>query len=91
MTEPYYDPMEREEEITKEEFEVMDESPDICGICGEPGADKFKHPCHWPGELNPEGDLVHAECEQAECKRAFQEFSARVGDDGVREFLRRNA
>jgi hypothetical protein len=46
-------------------------SDDICGLCGKPGADKYKHPMHWPGEENPEGEFVHAECEQAECKRAF--------------------
>ena len=62
---------------------------DICGICGEPGADKYKHPEHWPGELNPDGDFVHAECEQAECERAFQEFRQRVGDKGIKDFLRR--
>lgn len=62
---------------------------DICGLCGEPGADKYKHPCHWPGEQNPDGEFVHAECEQAECARAFNEFRARVGDRGVRDFLLR--
>ena len=66
-------------------------SPDICGFCGEPGADKYKHPCHWPGEENPEGEFVHAECEQRECERAFQVFRARVGDNGIRDFLRHNA
>jgi hypothetical protein len=27
---------------------VSDENEDICGLCGEPGADKFAHPVHWP-------------------------------------------
>jgi hypothetical protein len=36
---------------------------DICGLCGLPGADKFAHPMHWPGETVPDGELVHSECE----------------------------
>lgn len=64
---------------------------DVCGLCGLPGADKYKHHCHWPGEQNPEGEFVHAECEQEECKRAYNEFRARVGDRGVKDFLLRNA
>lgn len=43
---------------------------DICGLCGKPGADKMAHPEHWPGEQIPDGPLVHAECEQEECRRA---------------------
>lgn len=43
---------------------------DICGLCGETGADKMPHPIHWPGERVPETDIVHAECEQEECRRA---------------------
>lgn len=43
---------------------------DICGLCGEPGADKFAHPEHWPGERIPDTELVHAECESEECARA---------------------
>ena len=39
----------------------MSEDDDICGLCGEPGADKFKHPIHWPGEWIPDGKFVHAE------------------------------
>jgi len=48
----------------------MNDNNDICGLCGLPGADKYKHPIHWPGEQNPEGGFVHAECEKEECKRA---------------------
>jgi hypothetical protein len=62
---------------------------DICGLCGEPGADKYPHPEHWPGEQIPNETFVHAECEQAECKRAFDDYQRRVGENGVREFLRR--
>ena len=61
---------------------------DVCGICGETGADKYKQPCRWPGEINPEGEFVHAECEQRERYRAFAEFRERFGDAGVRNFLR---
>lgn len=43
---------------------------DICGLCGEPGADKYAHPMHWPGEAIPDGPLVHVECEQEETRRA---------------------
>lgn len=49
---------------------MCDESDDICGLCGEPGADKFAHPVHWPGEQMPDGPLVHASCEAEECRRA---------------------
>ena len=47
-----------------------DDAEDICGLCGESGADKEPHPIHWPGEQRPESALVHAECEQEECLRA---------------------
>jgi len=67
-----------------------EDEQDICAICHEPGADKMPHPEHWPGEYAPPSDsLVHIECEQEECERAFQTFRGRVGgDNGVREFLR---
>ena len=66
-----------------------EDSEDICGLCGEPGADKIHHPCYWPGERRPDGELVHADCEMEECQRAHAEFYRRVGDKGVRDFLRR--
>ena len=62
----------------------MDDDEDICGLCGEPGADKFKHPIHWPGERNPDGALVHAACEDEECARAYGELS----DKQREQFLR---
>ena len=43
---------------------------DLCGLCGWPGADKRPHPIYWPGERVPNTDLVHSECEEAECERA---------------------
>jgi len=48
---------------------------DICGLCGEPGADKMAHPMHWPGEQIPDGPLVHSECEAEECRRAHAELT----------------
>jgi hypothetical protein len=48
---------------------------DICGLCGKPGADKIAHPIHWPGEEIPDGELVHSECEDEECKRAHAALS----------------
>jgi hypothetical protein len=53
----------------------MDDSVDICGFCGLPGADKIPHPIRWPGEAAPESEYVHAECEQAECKAAHEALS----------------
>lgn len=59
------------------------EAEDICGLCGEPGADKIAHPIHWPGERVPDGPLVHQECEDEECRRAH----AALTDDQRRRFL----
>ena len=49
---------------------------DICGLCGEPGADKYPHPIYWPGECIPDQELVHAECEAEECRRAHEALSS---------------
>ena len=47
---------------------------DICGLCGEPGADKMAMwtggGICWPGERIPETELVHASCEEDETARA---------------------
>lgn len=48
------------------------EPEDICGFCGLPGADKVPHPVRWPGEESAGTELVHTECEDAECLRAFE-------------------
>jgi hypothetical protein len=61
---------------------------DICGLCGKPGADKIPHPMHWPGERIPETDLVHGDCERLECEDAFVSYRRRVGEDGIKQFLR---
>ena len=50
---------------------------DICGFCGQPGADKFPHPVRWPGERSAGTELVHAECEHEECGRAHSLLSDR--------------
>lgn len=63
---------------------MSDENEDICGLCGEPGADKFAHPVHWPGERVPDGPLVHQQCEHDECERAH----ACLTDQQRRAFLR---
>ena len=50
------------------------EQDDICGLCGEPGADKMAlwtgGGVYWPGERRSDGNMVHQECEQAETHRA---------------------
>ena len=57
---------------------------DICGFCGLPGADKFPHPVRWPGEKSAGTELVHAECENEECRRAH----ALLSDKQRANFLR---
>ena len=71
-----------------QENEMSEEAEDICGLCGELGADKIPHPVHWPGEQVPGSDLVHASCERDECLRAHRDFTSRVGQSGVDRFLR---
>ena len=60
------------------------EDDDLCGLCGQPGADKIAHPVHWPGEQVPDGPLVHATCEDEECQRAH----ALLSDREREQFLR---
>lgn len=62
----------------------MDEDEDICGFCGEPGADKIPHPIRWPGEMSAGTEYVHAECEDQECMRAH----ALLTPEQRRKFLR---
>jgi hypothetical protein len=59
----------------------MNESNDICGLCGQPGADKIPHPIYWPDEKIPDTDLVHAECESAECERASALCQGKARDE----------
>ena len=65
-------------------IDEVDEAVDICGLCGLPGADKMASPNHWPGERVPDSELVHAECEEAECGRAH----AALSDKQRQDFLR---
>jgi len=63
---------------------MSDDDEDICGLCGQPGADKLAHPMRWPGEQIPEGRFVHADCEQHECARAWSLLT----DQQRQDFLR---
>lgn len=56
----------------------------ICGLCGEAGADKIPHPVYWPDERKPETTLVHADCENAECKRASDLITGKQREDFLR-------
>jgi hypothetical protein len=57
----------------------MDDPEDICGLCGLPGADKMARwtggGVYWPGEIRPETEVVHAECEHMETARAHAALS----------------
>ncbi len=57
---------------------------DICGLCGEPGADKWAHPVYWPGERNPGSKFVHKSCEDEECRRAHEALSDKEREDFLR-------
>jgi len=52
---------------------------DICGLCGEPGADKMAAwtggGVYWPGEERPDSELVHHSCEREERGRAYAALS----------------
>lgn len=48
------------------------EDEDICGLCGQPGADKVPRPILWPDERVPNTAFVHADCEAEECARASE-------------------
>lgn len=56
---------------------------DVCGLCGELGANKIPHPVFWPGEARPDTPFVHAECEAAECAKAHAGLSL----EQIRAFL----
>jgi len=66
------------------DFSAPIDEENICGLCGDPGADKIAHPTYWPGERRPDGEMVHAECEQSECGRAH----AALSDAERKSFLR---
>lgn len=50
----------------------MSNEDDLCGFCGQLGADKIPHPVRWPGEESAGTEYVHASCEDEECRRAHQ-------------------
>lgn len=56
----------------------------VCGLCGQPGANKVPHPIRWPGEAIPATAFVHAECEQKECERARSQMT----EQQARDFLK---
>lgn len=55
------------------------EGDDICGLCGERGADKMAlwtgGGVYWPGEQRPDTEMVHQDCERAETTRAHATLS----------------
>ena len=57
---------------------------DICGFCGQGGADKIPHPVRWPGEDSAGTEYVHAACEDEECGCAH----ARLTTAQREQFLR---
>ena len=75
-------------EMDTSKLPLPEPEDDICGLCGQPGADKYAHPEHWPGEQKPDRPLVHTDCEKEECERAHHEFMAKVGEVGVDKFLK---
>jgi tRNA G37 N-methylase TrmD len=58
-----------------------EDEEDICGLCGEPGADKYACPNHWPGERMPNTLFVHAECEIEERRRAHSVLTTKQRRD----------
>jgi hypothetical protein len=60
------------------------EADTICGFCGLPGADKVPHPIRWPGEESAGTKYVHADCEDAECRRAHNLLSDKQRESFLR-------
>ena len=65
---------------------------DICGICGEPGADKMAlwtgGGVYWPGEFIPDTELVHHECEREETRRAHAALSQKERNQVIDSIIR---
>ena len=61
---------------------------DICGLCRLPGANKKAlwtgGGIYWPGEIKPETELVHAECEEMETVRAHAALTQKERDAVIR-------
>ena len=66
---------EAENEPEEEEADEDDDDVDICGFCGEPGADKIPHSILWPNERSAGTPLVHDACEREECSRAHADLT----------------
>ena len=68
------------------------EDEDICGLCGEPGADKMAlwtgGGVYWPGERRSETQFVHSECESEETERAYRALSREEIEDALRSVWR---
>lgn len=66
----------------------MSEHEDICGLCGEAGADKMARwtggGVYWPGETIPDSEYVHDSCEHEEQRRAHAELSQEQRDAVLR-------
>ncbi len=65
-----------------------DDEEDICGLCGEPGADKAACPVGWPGQRTPATPYVHSECEEAEACRAMEALTPGQRAAAIREASR---
>jgi hypothetical protein len=63
------------------------EPDDICGLCGQPGADKIPHPVYWPGERRPITGLVHQACEDEECRRAHTALTPAERESFLRSII----
>lgn len=63
---------------------VEEETVDICGFCGQPGADKIPHPIRWPNEACAGTTYVHSACEDEECRRAHNQLSDKERADFIR-------
>lgn len=61
---------------------------DLCGLCGQPGADKMAlwtgGGIYWPGEERPDTEFVHAECERRETERAHATLTQPQRDAVIR-------
>ena len=61
---------------------------DLCGLCGQLGADKMAMwtggGIYWPGEIRPDTEFVHAECEEEETRRAHAALSQKQRDAVIR-------
>ena len=68
---------------------------DICGLCGEAGADKMAlwtgGGVYWPGETIPDTRMVHQACEEQETARAHGELTQAQRDAVLRSVQRSGA